>query len=120
LMGAGAWICGSPAGRGVPGDLCTSFDPTSCQSALCSGLQCTAPCGSDADCGEGLACRYLSVQGLLGAGRVTACVTPDPQQPSPPGAACCTSADCGQGNICKPVQTGRDWGMYCQTGSAVQ
>jgi hypothetical protein len=59
------------------------------------------------------------VQGLLGGGRVTACVTPDPMQP-PPGSACCTNADCGQGNICKPVQTNRDWGMYCMSGGGVQ
>jgi hypothetical protein len=121
LSGAGAWICGTSGGRGAAGDPCTSFDPTSCQSALCFSVQCAAPCGSDADCGEGLACRYVSVQGLLGGGRVTACITPpDTMQAAPPGPTCCTSADCQQGQACRPMQTqnnNREWGMYCGSSS---
>jgi hypothetical protein len=123
LSGAGAWICGSSGGRGSAGDACTSFDPTSCQSALCFSVQCAAPCGSDADCEAGLKCRYVSVQGLLGGGRVTACIDDSRStQSDAPGPTCCTSADCQEGQACRPMQStsgNRDWGMYC-SGAAVQ
>jgi hypothetical protein len=113
LEGAGAWICGEPGGRDMPGSLCTSFDPAACQSALCLSSRCVAPCGADADCAEGYACRYTVVRGLLGGGRVTACVSASATE-SVNGATCCTSDDCGEGEMCKPMRAGDAWGMYCQ------
>jgi hypothetical protein len=129
LSGAGAFVCGTAAGRGNPGDLCTAFDPTSCKSALClDALQCGAPCGSNADCEGGMVCRYVSVQGLLGGGRVTACVPPDTQSTGPAQSTCCTSTDCHTGEACRPMQGGagqgsqgsKEWGMYCMPQSGVQ
>lgn len=122
FSGAGAWICGGRGGLGATGDFCTALNPAACQSALCLGSQCAAPCGSDADCGQGLVCRYVSVQGLLGAGRVTACVPPNSQQSTnsnsqqsmPPGPTCCANTDCSQAQACKPKQANGEWGMYCQ------
>lgn len=112
LEGAGAWICGEPGGRSEAGALCSSFDSDACASALCESTRCAAPCGSDADCGAGLACRYVTVRGLLGEGRVTACVA---MAASPSLATCCTSTDCASGS-CRAVRVDGDWGMYCQGG----
>jgi hypothetical protein len=114
LSGAGAWICDSVGGRGDTGDLCTMFDPTSCKSALCWANRCAAPCGSDADCTTGLACEYISVNGLLGGGRVTACVAEQSSAREAPGPTCCTNSDCGTSNVCRPMRTGEAWGMFCQ------
>ena len=112
LEGAGAWICGAPGGRMSAGALCTSFDPTACVSALCEGAHCAAPCGSDTDCSEGLVCRYVTVRGLLGGGRVTACV---PGESDPEAASCCTSASCTEGETCRPIPISNEsWGMFCQ------
>ncbi len=121
LSGAGVFICGQAAGRGSAGDLCTAFDPTSCKSGLCLGVQCAAPCASDSDCTGGLVCRYVSVQGLLGAGgRVTVCMDPSTQQGEAPDPTCCTSADCSKGEACRPMQNGQDWGMYCMPQNGPQ
>jgi hypothetical protein len=115
LEGAGAWICGEPGGRDQPGSLCSSFDPSACRSALCLRSRCAAPCSADADCVEGYACRYTTVQGLLGAGRVTAClpVSDDAAAPDEPAATCCTTQDCEGGETCRPSQVAEEWGMYC-------
>jgi hypothetical protein len=114
LEGAGAWICGEPGGRDAAGSLCTSFDPGACRSALCLASRCAAPCGSDADCDDGFACRYASVRGLLGGGRVTACVSMSSAEDFDTRAPCCTSADCDEGQSCRPMRAGEAWGMYCQ------
>jgi hypothetical protein len=115
LSGASAWFCGSAGGRGAAGELCTMFDPTSCESALCWGATCAAACGSNSDCAEGYACQYISVQGLLGGGRVTACVpadaTGEPQ--SAEDMTCCTNSDCDTGQSCRPKRVGSNWGMFC-------
>ena len=117
LSGAGAWICGSAGGRGDAGDLCTSFDPTSCKSSLCWGATCAGPCGSDADCGSGYTCQYIMVEGLLGGGRVTACVPPSDSSRSP-DPTCCTNTDCDAGYLCRPKSNGSgDWDMVCQNSS---
>jgi hypothetical protein len=118
LEGAGAWICGEPVGRNPAGALCTSFDPSACESALCHDARCASACGSDSDCDTGLVCRYVTVRGLLGAGRVTACVATDEAAPAPPGANCCTSASCAEGESCRPLRAGESWGMYCQAQSS--
>jgi hypothetical protein len=133
LSGAGAFVCGQAAGRGDAGDLCTGFDPTSCKSGICYGVNCASPCGSQADCPEGLTCEYVSMQGLLGGeGRLTLCVvamaqsTTSPMSstmvptPTPPGVPCCTSSDCSSGEACKPMQASNDWGMYCAAQAVVQ
>jgi hypothetical protein len=120
-LGAGAagFICGAPVGRGDPGDLCTSFDPTGCKSAICAGAECASPCGSDTDCSGGLVCRYITITGLLGAGRVSACVQPD-QAAAAPAPICCTNSDCAAG-ACVPMGTGSgEWGLYCGALSMVQ
>jgi hypothetical protein len=113
LEGASAFICGEPGGRAPAPALCSSFDPNACASALCHELRCAAPCGSSADCGEGLACGYVAVRGLLGEGRVAACIAESGVVEGVPGAVCCTSADCGPGQACKPVEHGTGWGMFC-------
>jgi hypothetical protein len=117
LEGAGAWICGAPGGRDAAGELCTSFDRDACRSALCLRSRCAAPCATDADCSEGFACRYTTVQGLLGAGRVTACVplAAGEEAPERPAATCCTVADCAGSETCRPAAVGEEWGMYCQS-----
>ncbi|MFI5307484.1 MAG: hypothetical protein ACHQ53_09040 [Polyangiales bacterium] len=118
--GAAAFLCGPPIGRGAPGDLCTSFDPTACQSGLCAGAQCVAPCGADSDCTGGLVCQYITVTGLLGTGHLSACVQAD-QTTTSPAPTCCTTADCASGRACVPMGTGSsDWGMYCGALSMVQ
>lgn len=114
LEGAGAWICGEPSGRIDTGAPCSVFDPAACASGLCLESRCAAPCGSDADCGEGFGCRYVAVQGLLGAGRVTACLPADAAAPDA-GSTCCTSADCGEGLRCRPERTPEGWGMFCES-----
>jgi hypothetical protein len=111
LEGAGAWICGPPAGRDQPGARCTAFDPIACESALCLNNRCLGPCGSDADCGEDQACRYVEVQGLLGGGRVTACIGREGEGDD---RACCTNVDCEDGETCRPMEEGGSWGMFCR------
>jgi hypothetical protein len=115
LSGAGAWICGSAGGRGLAGDLCTMFDPTSCASSLCWELNCAAPCGSNSDCADGYGCQYIMVRGLLGGGRVTACVPVDPtvEPQASADTTCCTNSDCDTGQFCRPKHVGSDWGMFC-------
>jgi hypothetical protein len=118
--GAAGFVCGPAIGRGNPGDLCTGFDPTACVSGLCAGAQCVAPCGADADCTDGRVCSYVTVTGLLGTGRVSACVPAD-QVPAPPAPTCCTNADCSsQHGACVPMGSGNEWGMYCGALSMVQ
>jgi hypothetical protein len=119
FSGAGAWICGNPGGSGAPGDFCTNLNPAACKSALCLGSRCASPCGSDADCASGFDCQYVSVQGLLGGGRVTACVPVDSMPEPTVSSPCCVTTNCGSGEACKPMQSNREWGMYCQ-GAAVQ
>jgi len=114
LEGAGAWICGEVGGRDPAGDLCTSFDPTACQSALCFSSRCVAPCGADADCAEDFRCRYLTVRGLLGAGRVTACVPVQEAMQDDLETTCCTNDDCQTGDTCRPVRAESVWGMFCR------
>jgi hypothetical protein len=110
LEGAGAWICGEPSGRLPAGAPCSSLDPAACASGLCLDNRCVAPCGADADCGQGFTCRYVVVQGLLGAGRVTACLAADADAAP---STCCTSTDCGDGLSCRPERMEAGWGMYC-------
>jgi hypothetical protein len=117
LSGAGAFVCGPPGGRQESGALCSAFDPIACQSGLCWESRCAAPCGADLDCAEGLACRYIRVQGLLGGGRVTACVPVD--GPGQTGGACCTSTDCAAGQTCRPARSGSEWGMQCGDLAAI-
>ena len=55
------------------------------------------------------------VRGLLGGGRVTACVPVDPTA-APQASAdttCCTNSDCDTGQFCRPKRVGSDWGMFC-------
>jgi hypothetical protein len=113
LTGAGSFICGEVGGRGDTNDLCTALDPVSCKSALCSDNRCAAPCAADADCPIGLSCGYVRLPSLLGGGRVTACVARE-QVAAAPGATCCTNDDCGAAQVCRPMEVGDAWGMYCE------
>jgi hypothetical protein len=74
-----------PEGRGELGDVCgaTPLDPEGCANGFCDGAldgQCTAPCASDDDCGQGKICTASPV---LGDGS-RFCVTP-----------CSRMSDCG-------------------------
>jgi len=111
LSGAGSWVCGESRGGGEVGDRCTAFDPNACRSGLCRDTSCAGPCASDADCGAGRVCDYVTVQGLLGGGRVTACV---PAASERPGTPCCTNAECAASETCRPVREQDEWGMFCR------
>jgi Putative metal-binding motif len=104
------WMCGQSEGRGAGGDLCITFDPTSCDSGACFDGGCASPCARTADCPTDLGCAVEDVSLLLPPSvvRMAICSTSLASE-----SLCCTSADC-QGQTCKPRATSAGNVMACQ------
>jgi hypothetical protein len=110
LGGPLQWMCGDSKGRGEGGALCTSFDPTSCDSGACFGAACAAPCARSTDCLTETACAMEEVSLLLPPSvvRVAICSASSATE-----RLCCTSMDCG-GQACRPRAASSGSVMACQ------
>jgi hypothetical protein len=113
------WVCGESAGRQPGGAACTSLDPSSCRSGLCSDRgTCAKPCGHGADCATDETCGYTQVRpslGLIGIGPASIATTCEPRASVELNMVlCCTNADCAKAGLCAPQQVESNlWVMGC-------